>query len=867
MRSLRGDPGTVVLHGAAGVGKTHLASVLAAELADRGTAKRVVASAASMRIPLGALAPLLPVLPQPGTADLARSGADDLSLLRHATDAITALAAAGDHLLVVDDAQFLDRTSALAVAQLAVSRTIGVLLTVRSTELVPDPIEALWRDGDAVRVDLDVIDGDGVRELLDATLGGPVDAGTVRRVAQMSEGNPMFALELVAAARRDGVLGRRDGWWRIEPAWRPSVDGGRLSDLLAVQVRTLDATERDALELVALAEVLTLAEAQHLVGAPALETLEQQRLIAIERAGGRDEVRARHPLIAELMRADIGSRRRRRLFGELAAQAMPVEGAGGEVTMRQALWLLESGADEPDLYAWATRFARFANELETGLRFAAAASAATKDVEVLVLAGEMAYQLGRYEESDEWLRLGAEAARTEEELALVVINHLSTVYWGLGDWTACEELLADYAQHFPDSSWVADLQGLLATLSIFAGRPLEALEGIASLRRREDTRARVEVAFVEAGALTLLGATDRAVEIATAGYGLHLGLGEQIGLGSSAIHILTSLAALSAGGRIDQAETMGAAIYEAVVATSNPFAMVLVTMANGHTALAKGAPRTAERWFREGAAVARDHIAGDHLRWCLGGVALSLAMVGDVAGARPALDEARSIGGLARLHDVDLDLAAAWIDAVSGDLTGSVERLLATAPRWAALGCHGSEARVLQACVSLDAAHLVVDRLEAIADELESPVVRCTVRQARAVVDRDVDGLEAIAVELVELGARFAAAEAFGQAAAVARRAGRSQRATGLGRRARELADQCEGATNPTLFDPVELSPLTRREREIALLAAGGLRSRDIAEQLNLSSRTVENHLHNVFTKLGIGDRADLAAALGRTSD
>ena len=62
----------------------------------------------------------------------------------------------------------------------------------------------------------------------------------------------------------------------------------------------------------------------------------------------------------------------------------------------------------------------------------------------------------------------------------------------------------------------------------------------------------------------------------------------------------------------------------------------------------------------------------------------------------------------------------------------------------------------------------------------------------------------------------------------------------------------------------MELSPLTRREREIALLAAGGLRSRDIADQLNLSSRTVENHLHNVFTKLGISDRADLAAALGR---
>lgn len=577
-------------------------------------------------------------------------------------------------------------------------------------------------------------------------------------------------------------------------------------------------------------------------------------------------MRARHPLIAELMRADVGSRRRRRLFGELAAQAAPVDGAGSELTMRQALWLLESGADEPELYAWATRFARFANDHETGLRFASAASAATKDIEVLVLAGEMAYQLGRYEESDRWLRLGADAARTEEELALVAINHLSTVYWGLGDWSACEAIIADYADAFPGSPWVADLEGLLASLSIFSGRPLEALEGIASLRRRDDPRARVEVAFVEAGALTLRGATDQAVEVATAGYQLHLGLGEQIGLGSSAIHILTSLAALSAGGRIDQAETMGAAIYDAVVAMPNPFAMVLVTMANGRTALTRGRPRTAERWYREGAAVARDHLAGDHLRWCLGGLALSLATVGDVAGARAALAEARGIGGLARLHDVDLDLAEAWVDAVSGDLTGSVDRLLATAPRWADLGFHGSEARVLQACVALDAASLVADRLEAIVEQVESPLVGCSARQARAVVERDVDALEEVGYELIELGATFAAAEALAQAAALARRAGRSQRATGLGRRARELADTCEGATNPTLFEPVELSPLTRREREVALLAARGLRSRDIAEQLDLSARTVENHLHNVFTKLGISDRADLPAALGRSS-
>jgi DNA-binding CsgD family transcriptional regulator len=57
-----------------------------------------------------------------------------------------------------------------------------------------------------------------------------------------------------------------------------------------------------------------------------------------------------------------------------------------------------------------------------------------------------------------------------------------------------------------------------------------------------------------------------------------------------------------------------------------------------------------------------------------------------------------------------------------------------------------------------------------------------------------------------------------------------------------------------------ELSPLTRREREIAALAASGASSKVIAARLSLSSRTVDNHLQSVYGKLGIRGRRDLAA-------
>jgi DNA-binding CsgD family transcriptional regulator len=59
---------------------------------------------------------------------------------------------------------------------------------------------------------------------------------------------------------------------------------------------------------------------------------------------------------------------------------------------------------------------------------------------------------------------------------------------------------------------------------------------------------------------------------------------------------------------------------------------------------------------------------------------------------------------------------------------------------------------------------------------------------------------------------------------------------------------------------PAVLSP---REREVARLAAAGLTNRAIAEQLSLSRRTVENHLHRVFGKLGVARRHDLAAVFG----
>ena len=55
------------------------------------------------------------------------------------------------------------------------------------------------------------------------------------------------------------------------------------------------------------------------------------------------------------------------------------------------------------------------------------------------------------------------------------------------------------------------------------------------------------------------------------------------------------------------------------------------------------------------------------------------------------------------------------------------------------------------------------------------------------------------------------------------------------------------------------LTALTAREREIAALVGRGLKNREIAQRLGLAEKTVKGHLTNIFYKLGVADRLELA--------
>lgn len=60
---------------------------------------------------------------------------------------------------------------------------------------------------------------------------------------------------------------------------------------------------------------------------------------------------------------------------------------------------------------------------------------------------------------------------------------------------------------------------------------------------------------------------------------------------------------------------------------------------------------------------------------------------------------------------------------------------------------------------------------------------------------------------------------------------------------------------------------LTRSELRVSELAVGGASNREIAEELFVTSRTVEAHLTNIYRKLGLTGRADLAAAMRKLAE
>jgi DNA-binding NarL/FixJ family response regulator len=158
----------------------------------------------------------------------------------------------------------------------------------------------------------------------------------------------------------------------------------------------------------------------------------------------------------------------------------------------------------------------------------------------------------------------------------------------------------------------------------------------------------------------------------------------------------------------------------------------------------------------------------------------------------------------------------------------------------------------------LGAAREAAERLDAIAPSFESAFTTARALAIRALASGS-------STELVEAADAHAACGLSGPAlglAELAVAATRDRGPAGVLDRARSLAAELRRQLALAEPTPVASTPLTRRELEVARLAATGMTDRDIADALVVSVRTVESHLAATYRKLGITSRQELRDAL-----
>jgi DNA-binding NarL/FixJ family response regulator len=154
------------------------------------------------------------------------------------------------------------------------------------------------------------------------------------------------------------------------------------------------------------------------------------------------------------------------------------------------------------------------------------------------------------------------------------------------------------------------------------------------------------------------------------------------------------------------------------------------------------------------------------------------------------------------------------------------------------------------------------DRLQELAGLMEGPLVQAMAAHAVGAARHDADALRTSVDQFEAIESLMLAAETAGDLADLLRLAGDARGAAAATQRMARLAERAEDARTPALRRGTGVEPLTSREREVALLAARGMATKDIAAHLDLSARTVDTHLARIYRKLGVAGRADLAEAL-----
>ncbi len=842
---------SVVIGGAPGVGKSHLMAAACDALGDEYDVEWCAATWSSASIPFGPMTRLVPPTSEEGRA---------VDVFRRAIDAI----ATRERRVVVaiDDAQLLDDASATLVHRLALEAAARVVLTVRTGEPTPDPITALWKDGDAEYVRLQPLSHDEVRELLAIVLDGPVEEPTVERLWRITSGNPLFLREILTVAAERNDIVRVRGQWR----WQGAIGAQQgVSDLVHARLAGLDPSEADAVRVLAFAEPLAMSILSRVVVPEVLAKLGQRALVV---PGGSESERALQladPLYGEVLRAELSPLEEVDACRRLAEAGLAAGATEGSTLRWVSVWALEAGVDLPtDLVADAARAALDAADAHRAEQLAGAALARGPTFDMTLVRAAVLSALERFEESDAAFADALALAQTPRELASAAMGRAQVLQIGLGRFDDAEELLRDVAASSVDESWRDVLAAERARLLAVEGWHEEAGALAIPMLDAHDERVRLRAVTPAATRLTLEGRTDRVLEVTEAL--LEPALRRRDELAHAPMWVASARAyVLFYAGELAETHDVLAAMERSSGLTSLEDRGYL-SVGYGRVALSQGRVATAAHHLREGIGLLDGANRLGRQAWGLGLLAEALTLAGDEDGAEAAAAELdRSPRPTNRLYQFDCGRSRAWTLVGKGMVSAAEAALLEVADEFRR-GAPVCELFALHDALRVGSAGAgVVERILDVASRVDGRAAHVFAEHAAARRDRDAERLDAVAVAFEQWGATLLAAEAAAEATLRFRETGHKGSASLSAAHSERLLAACEGATTPAVSVLDEDSRLTPREREIAELAARGMSSPDIARELVVSVRTVDNHLQHVYAKLGIGKRAELAARLGRS--
>ena len=849
-----------MLRGPSGVGKTTLAAGISTVLAARGrTIVPVVALAELRDVPLGALAPLLALSSAGDNADVGARLRELMALVgRHADT----------YLLVVDDAPLLDDASAAALYQLIRVFAVPTLLTARDEHTLTGPVARLLHEDLVTVTDLDGLSLDETRTVLRRHLGADPRPESLQRLYAATEGNPLFLRELTLAAERTDRV--HAGPYGIE------IDSARLPDHLvetvAGRLAHLTPRERRLVELVAVAQPwppsATLPEEQGVVS-----DLLHAGVLAVAEPANSGYLHLAHPVYAEALLAALSFDERAERRRAAAERLLALDDAPVRFT---ALCLLSDAHGEltaNDL-VWAAEYAHLAGDHTRAVQASERALAAA--------------DVGMVTDTD--TGAGAETGTgTAEATAATAALLRASALSALGENAPeVDDAFADAAQRAPDAH-------ARARVEVRWGQHT-------ALREHDPARAAQRAAAL----LPQLGDAAALLTPDLAKWRLMAGDARALDISFAPQADADSAAALNTAIGMAMMATMAGRVVEAQQAVEagrpladrfaavQPFAgglldlsEFLVHVADGRIAEARAyAEQRRLQPFADSAGVwsyalalvhlhaGRLHdalplalLAIEQLRWRdftgLLGPALALAatvhaQLGDIEAARRLLDS------LEPAHHADVKVmlqsaeAEAWMAIVVDEPERAGGLLLPAVARGVELGHLLLAALTASVAVRIGSADAVRAPLAAAASASGSPLVTRVAALAEAVAARDTVTVLALAADLEKAGLAGAAHAALVQAA------GWPTGDRMLERRARVAAAEL-GLTIVTVRSARASrteTGLTEREWTIAQAAARRERSREIADRLGVSVRTVDNHLASVYRKLGITGRADLEVEL-----